>query len=217
MNMEDAFLAEILRHPHADVHRLVYADWLTDRGGAGDDERADFIRAGITARFCFSSGDAGYYPVCSTIHDAAGKSAPAWADRIRRIWLGTDGYLSQLPDGLRDGMEVEFRRGFIAEVRCDCRAWKGHGPAIVAAHPVEVVRLADVRIGAASLREGMSTNHPPPHNWPWQLEKYGALMDRGGFHADTVQSVEAALSFAALAWAVAEARRRELGARAAGG
>jgi uncharacterized protein (TIGR02996 family) len=44
MNPEAAFLEDILDHPDDDTPRLVYADWLTDRGGRGDDARAELIR-----------------------------------------------------------------------------------------------------------------------------------------------------------------------------
>lgn len=42
MTEKDAFLADILEHPDDDAPRLVYADWLDDRGDA---DRAAFIRA----------------------------------------------------------------------------------------------------------------------------------------------------------------------------
>lgn len=40
---EDAFLVDILAHPHDPTARLVYADWLADR----DDARAPFVRRGV--------------------------------------------------------------------------------------------------------------------------------------------------------------------------
>jgi uncharacterized protein (TIGR02996 family) len=44
MNHEDAFLADIVEHPSEDAPRLVYADWLDERGRPGDADRAEFIR-----------------------------------------------------------------------------------------------------------------------------------------------------------------------------
>src|SRR5437660_627689 len=44
MTTEAAFLQDICANPDDDVPRLVYADWLSDRDGADDAERADFIR-----------------------------------------------------------------------------------------------------------------------------------------------------------------------------
>src|SRR5215471_8366549 len=41
MQIEQAFLADILEHPDDDAPRLVFADWLDENG---DPERAEFIR-----------------------------------------------------------------------------------------------------------------------------------------------------------------------------
>ena len=42
-----------------------------------------------------------------------------------------------------DGMTFTFRRGFVASVALPCAAWLRHGPALVAAAPLEQVRLSD--------------------------------------------------------------------------
>jgi uncharacterized protein (TIGR02996 family) len=44
MNTAEAFLVDIIEHPDDDTPRLIYADWLADRG---DTARADFIRVQI--------------------------------------------------------------------------------------------------------------------------------------------------------------------------
>src|SRR4051794_31455126 len=44
MTPEAGFLDDILDHPDDDTPRLVYADWLTDRGGRDDQARAELIR-----------------------------------------------------------------------------------------------------------------------------------------------------------------------------
>jgi uncharacterized protein (TIGR02996 family) len=41
VNLERAFLEDVIAHPDDDAPRLVYADWLDDRG---DSDRAEFIR-----------------------------------------------------------------------------------------------------------------------------------------------------------------------------
>jgi uncharacterized protein (TIGR02996 family) len=41
---DDLFLTAVSAAPWDDLPRLVYADWLDDRGGPGDAERAEFIR-----------------------------------------------------------------------------------------------------------------------------------------------------------------------------
>jgi uncharacterized protein (TIGR02996 family) len=48
---EAALLRGVLLEPEADLPRLVYADWLEERGGEGDADRAEYIRLGVgTAR-----------------------------------------------------------------------------------------------------------------------------------------------------------------------
>ncbi len=49
MTQEDAFLAAILAEPRDDTPRLVFADWLEERGGPGDAARAEFIRLSVAA------------------------------------------------------------------------------------------------------------------------------------------------------------------------
>lgn len=47
MTDEDSFLAAICAAPREDLPRLAFADWLDDRAGPGDAERAAFIRLQI--------------------------------------------------------------------------------------------------------------------------------------------------------------------------
>ena len=47
MSQENAFLQAVLNEPDDMTHRLVYADWLEDRGDAAARDRAAFIRAQI--------------------------------------------------------------------------------------------------------------------------------------------------------------------------
>ena len=44
MTVEAGFLADICAHPDDDAPRLIYADWLEERGQRGDAARAEFIR-----------------------------------------------------------------------------------------------------------------------------------------------------------------------------
>src|SRR5947208_282914 len=48
MTEEDAFIAAIVAEPRDDTSRLVFADWLDDRGGPGDAARAEFIRLTVS-------------------------------------------------------------------------------------------------------------------------------------------------------------------------
>jgi uncharacterized protein (TIGR02996 family) len=47
MTDEDAFLNAILAAPDDDLVRLVFADWLEERAGPGDGNRAEFIRLSL--------------------------------------------------------------------------------------------------------------------------------------------------------------------------
>lgn len=47
MTAEEDFSRAILATPRDDALRLVFADWLDERGGRGDAERAEFIRLGV--------------------------------------------------------------------------------------------------------------------------------------------------------------------------
>src|SRR5262249_43394497 len=47
MALEDAFLADIVEHPGDDAPRLIYADWLEERGGPASPARAEVIRVPV--------------------------------------------------------------------------------------------------------------------------------------------------------------------------
>ena len=109
----DQILADILRDPTDDFPRLVYADWLDDHG---ESEQAECIRECVTLR-------------CAYVYADAVAKWPA----IRRA----------IQDGLPDGPEWIFRRGFIDQVICTLAQWLTHGEAIVSAHPVEWLAIRD--------------------------------------------------------------------------
>jgi uncharacterized protein (TIGR02996 family) len=54
MTEEDAILLDVLAHPDDPTARLIYADWLTDRG----DGRADLVREAYSLRFAHPDGPA---------------------------------------------------------------------------------------------------------------------------------------------------------------
>lgn len=43
MSLDEAFLRDVIEHPDDDAVRLIYADWLEERGGL----RGEFIRLQI--------------------------------------------------------------------------------------------------------------------------------------------------------------------------
>ena len=109
-----------------DLPRLVFADWLDENGG---DWWADYIRKMI-------------------------------ADRIGRIEYG--GWESGNPFGYDFGWHdtpsqravLVAHRGFVCEVRCSLDQWLQHGPAVVAAHPVERVEVTDREPSGSAGDEG---------------------------------------------------------------
>jgi uncharacterized protein (TIGR02996 family) len=131
MTSEQAFLKEIFARPDDDAPRLVYADWLEERG----DPRGEFIRVQIElARL--DSGD------------------PAGDDLRRRqrdlLRAHDQAWRAALPELPEDACWGEFRRGFVDEVR----AAPGTGlldraEAIVAAVPLRRLALECWPAGAS--------------------------------------------------------------------
>jgi uncharacterized protein (TIGR02996 family) len=99
MTPQAAFLADIIRDPHDDTTRLVYADWLDEHG---DPTRAKFIRLQIQ-EWKETQGKWGPSSVWKPIADLF------WANRDR--WVK-----NELPAWVHNEGEIEFRRGFAAGV-----------------------------------------------------------------------------------------------------
>jgi uncharacterized protein (TIGR02996 family) len=123
MTDADAFLRAIIGAPDDDLPRLVYADWLDERG---EGERADRIRHGCNnpdARYsCWGDESVGLIcceaspcPLCDDLH---GEGVP-WS------LLGESRYV--------------VRRGFVAEVTLSWEDWTAHHAAILAACPIRRV------------------------------------------------------------------------------
>src|SRR5262249_44531588 len=117
------FLAEILERPEDDAPRLVYADWLEDNG---DPDRAEFIRAQCE-RARLPAGD--------QRHAALLRREEVLLRRNRKAWL------AELPR-LDGGWWQELGRGWGARARfATAAAFLRHAPAVLAAAPVEAVRV----------------------------------------------------------------------------
>lgn len=138
-----AFLQAILAAPDNDTSRMVFADWLDDRGDA---DQAEFIRVQCEVE--------GWRKICVN-HDTHRLNCPGCALRRRErelldvagfgwagagiSWVGVrtahDPILTQY------GAVAVFRRGFVEEVACTAADWLAHGDAIRRAQPVWRVRL----------------------------------------------------------------------------
>lgn len=142
-----AALALVLRYPENDGPRLVFAEWCERNG---EEDRAAFVwiqcvlaRAG--AREVAEFG--GRRVSVAALRKRERELLTAMLDtgtperRARTIasWVWSDGVFG--PDVAVIGRQ--FRRGFIESVSLTSAQWVARGDAIVAAHPVRNVRLAD--------------------------------------------------------------------------
>ncbi|MFK7768144.1 MAG: ribosomal protein L7/L12 [Mariniblastus sp.] len=83
--MEESLIQEILNHPELDSPRLVYADWLEDRG----DGRAEFLRQECELfQLCFDHRDAFF--IKSRLIELAEELDHEWVDRVATkydVWI----------------------------------------------------------------------------------------------------------------------------------
>ena len=148
-------LQAVLDSPDNDAPRLIYADWLDERG---EPERAEFIRiqCELAAPILVAKED-----LLSETHpgEASAKAAvrvrPKRDELLRRerqllesfgpagnnvwYWMGSAHRL--VPDGASWDMHVEFRRGFVRAVTCTEKACLQHIDAIRKESPLRSVTL----------------------------------------------------------------------------
>lgn len=132
------FLAAIRAAPEDDSPRLVFADWLDERG---ESARAELIRTqcelatlGIQHPRLYELGGG---------EARIAESGEAW---LFAPWPKTDDYSwSGLGgDGIVvafGGVELTWDRGFVDEVRCTADDWLRRGDTVLARHPVTAVTL----------------------------------------------------------------------------
>ncbi len=126
MTQDRAILQAILDAPEDDAPRLVYADWLEERGAPGDAERAEFIRLQL-AMALLRRGE------------------PKWMDLRRReyaLWLAhRQGWVSDLPKLARWECRPEFERGFVEMLSCTVSQFLKVAAGTVRATPLRRLRL----------------------------------------------------------------------------
>jgi uncharacterized protein (TIGR02996 family) len=130
---EQAFLQDIIAHPEDDAPRLIYADWLDDRGQPGDADRAEFIRAQVG----LASG-----------RDAAGNTL---TKEERKKYARDEETLASVQQGFwREQlwplgvMTFELRRGFPEVVSMAAADFLARGEELFRLAPVRGVRLMDL-------------------------------------------------------------------------
>jgi uncharacterized protein (TIGR02996 family) len=119
--MDDAFLSAIMAAPDDDTPRLIYADWLEERGNP----RGEFIRLQI----------------------ALATSVPA-AERmavlVRAQQLLAEHQVEWAGDIPRRVAEFHFERGFVAEIKLSLDAFLDHADALFQQAPIQRVTMSDV-------------------------------------------------------------------------
>src|SRR5947209_4054416 len=135
MNHEEAFLRAVLENPDDDAPRLIFADWLEERG----DPRGPFIRL-----------------QCAL--ERLGPADPARADLEDEARVLLDKHEEEWAAPLRGvASEWRFRRGFVEEVALPADVFVGRGEAVLRSFPVRKVRISDLK------RERMGVIAGCPH------------------------------------------------------
>lgn len=137
----DALLKAILAHPDDDTPRLIYADWLEERG---DSARADLIRVQCELGF------AAYCPCDPGGRMPNGAACGCrWCELRRRqtdlmavgsrSWVPNGWLATASPECLEGATSVGiclFIRGFVDTVVCPADRWLADADAIIATQPV---------------------------------------------------------------------------------
>lgn len=154
MTPEEAFLEAILDDPDADDVRLIFADWLEERG----DPRGEFIR--VQCELAKHSPKELDFADSSPARFPSPESKAEWL-RLRRLidreekllsghmaqWAGD--VLRIVPDGdiIRD--YLAFRRGFVDEIRLSTDAFLKHAAELFSKAPITKVVLTDIQANRA--------------------------------------------------------------------
>lgn len=141
MTHEEAFLAAIREAVEDDAPRLIYADWLDERG---EGERAEFIR--VQCRIADVNAELLSDEDCGDPHCEGCKERRILQEREQELFPIIAGryYLPRFPAGsMVEQVEYAYRRGFVDAVTCTAVAWLLCGAVICKAQPVRKVRLSD--------------------------------------------------------------------------
>src|SRR5579862_3542121 len=127
MNDEQRFLQAILAAPDDDTPRLIYADWLEERG----DVRAEFIR--VQCELARLSPDEPQYPdLEERAEDLIDEHGETWAGKVKSIVT-----------------DYEFRRGFVERVSLGAKKFLTHGAKLFQMAPVRDMKLT--RLGSSTI------------------------------------------------------------------
>src|SRR5215211_6364640 len=119
---EAAFLDRVCADPDDDAPRLIFADWLDERG----DPRGEFIRVQVALNRLFA-GDPRRDPLSDREAHLLARFHAPWSDPLKGIAGWT-----------------EFRRGFVDTVNVDGRTFLRRADDLFRLAPVRHVRFLDV-------------------------------------------------------------------------
>lgn len=161
-----AFLDAVCATPDDVGPRLMYADWLEERAGEGDRERAEFIRVQceLDGRQCLRPRpercDIGAWKLacgicrvcwlCRREQELLSRRCHNWMCDVASFRTATSAHPSlAFRLGRKASVDsrwvehVGFRRGFVEAVTLSAADWLAHGPTLVRAAPIREVRLSD--------------------------------------------------------------------------
>jgi uncharacterized protein (TIGR02996 family) len=130
----ELLLRAILDQPKEETPRLVYADWLEENG---QPERAEFIRVQVEI------AGWGTTPPADAEEWVRRERELLWGHGLKWALPATEVHHSG-PTGVGPSaghILGFFSRGFLSHVTCSWPDWRAHADAILAAQPVERVRL----------------------------------------------------------------------------
>lgn len=204
----ESLLRSILESPQDDTPRLIYADWLEENGEA---ERAEFVRVQVELarlernEIHFADCDA-----CALAPDTDQRArhahdCPHAMSRRRYREIGTSLDLTNefarqigFDFGERSGEAAaaagwrwERVRGFIASLACSWSDWLAHEAAILREHPVERVRLTDLRpVRFTNSFAWFHENVPPGRSSHQREEEYRAATLPAAIHESLRQYLD---------------------------
>ncbi len=127
MDHAEAFYQDILEHPDDRAPRLIYADWLEERG----DARGEFIRLHCAATD-LAPGDPAREPLARRLRELLALHEADWAEELvgpLRELLGTDQF------------EYDFRSGFVEALTLPAQLFLAHAAALFERVPLRRVCL----------------------------------------------------------------------------
>lgn len=125
MNLEQAFLQAIIESPSEDAPRLIFADWLEERGDAASRDRAEFIRVQFALRDLPPE-----HPL-----------RPQLEEREQQLRLVNENdWLEPLRSKCKVGRCV-FRRGFVEKIALRVEQWARQAETLFTLAPIQEVEF----------------------------------------------------------------------------